>query len=117
MVEKLNNVTLTTWSYFPSNSIVVHSKDDKRAYEKLGYKVAKGSYGRYIMTRPAEVYLYYIVDGEEREQSIKKMILDYYGAKRITESKAYEFMADMVLGNILLGYDEENGFQILDECN
>lgn len=103
--------TILNSNYERSDTLIAQGRDVAR-YERMGYVKGNGGYGTYRMNKPAVAEVSFEANGTYHTQSVRGLILDYYGMQRVTKNKLNQFVKDCNSGIIDLHYSDNVGLYI-----
>lgn len=101
--------TFVNAQYNASSSLEMQgTQKDTQPYIKKGYYVKENRNGYWVLVKPAKVVVT-LKDSEGRIKTfnMKKEILDYYNASRISMSLVQKFLSEVSEGKITFSMDEE----------
>lgn len=78
-----------------------------------GYILVGGGNGSYVLAEPNKVGVYADCNGERNFFSLKPLIRNYYGCRRVTLNKFEKFEEEILQNGNKLDYDEYEGLRII----
>ena len=106
---------LDNYYYQPSSKFKLQSTDTEkiRSYEEKGLFPIELEDGTFLISIPSRTDVEFVINGQRHIETVKELIRDVYGMKKVTRKSLEKFYNDCNAGNIKLEYSEKKGLYLV----